>query len=142
MEILKLIAAFGLGAIITKVIDVVWLQPFLARRETRAWVRDKRLEAYIDLTENLLSVGLSEKDESNPFRHYAVAAKAILMTDDNLLSKRIDQHIAKRDKLFRVIDEKEKSKKTSDDLYKEIYVEARSIVDDMKKHLREQKLDK
>ena len=142
METIKLLTAFGLGAIIVKVIDVLWLQPFLARRETRAWIRDKRLEAYTNLTENLLSLGLSEKDETNPFGHYAVAAKAILMTDDDLLSKRIDHYIAKRDKFYRVNDGKEESDKTSDKLYEEIYKEARDIVDDLKKHLRDQELNK
>ncbi|VAW90597.1 hypothetical protein MNBD_GAMMA21-38 [hydrothermal vent metagenome] len=142
METIKLLAAFGLGAIIVKVIDVLWLQPFLARREMRAWIRDKRLEAYTNLTENLLSLGLSETDETNPFAHYAVAAKAILMTDDESLSKRIDHYIAKRDQFYRVCDEKEDSDKKSGNLYEEINKEARGIVDELKKHLRNQQLNK
>jgi hypothetical protein len=141
MEILKLIAAFGIGAILAKVIDAAWIQPFLAKKQTHSWTREKRLEAFTDLSRNLLAFSLDGKENRTPFENFAIAARAILLIDDEGLVTKIDQHIAERDRLFRVTDGGEKlpNGKTVEDLYNSLYKEARDIIRDLKVELRNNK---
>lgn len=138
MEILKLIAAFGFGAILSKVIDAVWIQPFLAKKQMQSWIRDKRLEAFTDLSRNLLAFSLDGKENKTPFESYAIAARALLLVDNEDLVKKIDQHIAERDRLFRVTENKDKlpEGKTVEDLYNNRYKEAREIIRELKVELR------
>lgn len=122
---------FGVGVVLAKLIDAAWVQPFLERREHRAWLRDRRLEAYVQLSKNLLALSMEEPKSKTPFENFALAANAMLLVEDETLSNDIDRHIAERDKLFRISDGKEQGPagdETGDALYQELYEQARGIV--------------
>lgn len=138
MELFKLVTAFGFGAIFVKVIDAAWIQPFLAKKELQSWLREKRMDAFSELSRNLLAFSLEDKDNKGPFENFAIAARAIILVDDECLVKRIDQYIAKRDRLFRISDNKEKLEEgeSGKKIYDELYKEARKIVMELKLELR------
>jgi len=138
MGTFQLVAAFGFGAIFVKVIDAAWIQPFLAKKELHSWIRDNRLEAYTDLSKNLLAFSLEHKDTKSPFENYAIAARAFLLIDDEGLVKTIDHYIAERDRLFRVSDGKDvlAEGETEDGTYKKLYQDARNIIKLLKVELR------
>jgi hypothetical protein len=129
--------AFGLGAVLSKIFDYFWVQPFLARKETSSWLREHRREAYTEFSANILSLA-QDKSYKNPFEHRTLAAKAILLTDDQDLCKDIDNHIAKRDLLFRIQDGVEESDKDPERMYYELNDEADDIVHRLKRQLRSQ----
>ena len=55
----QLLGAAGIGAIIIKIIDIVWLQKTLEKSEHKKWLRNQKLEVFTELSELLLSIGLS-----------------------------------------------------------------------------------
>ena len=83
MEWIKLVGAVGIGAITTKLLDIVWLQNSLRESERRKWLREKRFEVYSDLTSELLSLGRNSDLRDDAFAGYALASKAILLTKDS-----------------------------------------------------------
>ena len=46
MDWIKLLGAIGFGAIITKVLDVIWLQSALKNAEREKWLRDQRMRVF------------------------------------------------------------------------------------------------
>ncbi len=54
MDWLQLISAVGIGALLTKVLDIVWLQRTMREAEKRKWFREQRLRVYTKLAEEIL----------------------------------------------------------------------------------------
>jgi len=79
---IQLLSAVGLGAIVTKVLDVTWLQK-AAQEATRSnWLRHQRLRAYSTLTKELIShgcwSGTTKYNEGT-----AIAADAMLVSNED-----------------------------------------------------------
>jgi hypothetical protein len=55
MDWLKLMSAAGIGAIIIKLIDILWLEKSKRNYEHRKWIKEQRLKAYSQLITELSS---------------------------------------------------------------------------------------
>ena len=132
MELFRLITAFGLGAIVAKSIDALWIQPFLEKKKYDQWLRDKRLEAYSDLASNLLSFGLHAEKELGPFDHLGALGSTALLSDDDDFLEKLYSFMAKRELMFRLQDG---SKEDGDPerIYYELVEESKNLVCDLRK---------
>lgn len=95
-----LIGAAGVGAIATKLLDILWLQRMIRSAERVSWLRDKRLEAYSELCAELLSLGKNSDLRNDAFEGYALATEAILLTDDDTLAEEIELFFTHLSNLF------------------------------------------
>ena len=125
MEWTQLISGIGIGAVATKLLDIFWLQDRLQEHQRTTWLRDKRLDAFTDVTKELLSFGLHDSGLRSAFQSYGAIARALLLIEDDGLVKRIDQFIVDLDRLSNPI--KDSDKKESDKLYEGLVKEAREI---------------
>jgi hypothetical protein len=92
MNWIALAGAIGIGAIITKVLDVVWLQQIVADNERKKWLRDQRLRAYSVLSQDLIGMrqwlGLVSNDEAQ-----RRLADTLLLTSDHTLAKDLEAFV-------------------------------------------------
>jgi len=133
MNWIELVGAFGIGALLIKVLDILWLQRMLQSHEHRTWLRDKRLEAYTSLSKVIMSLGLHGHSRDDPFEQFAIASEAILLTEDDNLIDRIEQFIVKLDRLYRASDGK--SIGDNENLYGELTLDARTLVKELRNSL-------
>ena len=93
MDWIQLIGAVGVGAIVTKLLDVLWLQRLIQRNEFQRWLREQRLKVYANLTKELLSEGVwhGDIDIRDALK---LAAESVLLTNDNQLAKMIDDYFS------------------------------------------------
>lgn len=89
MTWIELLSAIGIGALLTKILDIVWLQRSLRESEKRKWLRDKRLIAYTAVTKEILSLGKECNTREDLFKGLSLAAQAILLADNKDLSDEI-----------------------------------------------------
>jgi hypothetical protein len=124
MQWVQLAGAVGVGAIVTKLLDVFWLARITRETERRKWLRDRRLAAYADVARDFLSFGFSRKALfENPFEAYAVAARAILLAEDDALATDIDLFIVDLDRFYQ-----EQERADSKKLYEELHARSRDII--------------
>jgi len=126
---IQILGVAGIGAIIIKIIDIVWLQKALEKSEHKKWLRNQKLEVFTELSELLLSIGLSKKQniDNNPFEFYAVASKSLLLIENEELQKQINCFIVDRDKLIN-----EKLTETeSDELYHILTARSKVVVNEL-----------
>ena len=107
------------------------------RREHRKWLRDQRLSAYGDLRRDLLSFGNSRGvKRTNTLEGYAVASRAMLLTDDEDLIKKIDSFLLDLDHFTRL---QEQGKKTEGNaLTIGLWNRARDIVSNLRTSLAQE----
>ena len=67
MNWLQLLSAFGIGAILIKLLDIVWLQRVIQEYQQRTWLRDRRLEAFSKLAKEFISLGLHQQKIPSAF---------------------------------------------------------------------------
>ena len=106
MEWIKILGAIGFGAIVTKVLDVVWLQRAVRNAEKETWLRDKRILVFSELTEELLDGQLSKGiDRTNATRKIAFKALLLLPNpeDRKLLEVHFDDVIQTKQKIGQFI---------------------------------------
>lgn len=140
MNWLQFLSALGIGAILIKLLDIVWLQRVVQEHEQRTWLRDKRHEAFSNLSKELISLGLHRKKLSNAFEQFAVATEAMILMEDDSLIDRIDQFIVKLDKFNRLVDDKSSENEGKTEiLYQELTKEARLIVKELRDILVKEK---
>lgn len=144
MNFIEVATAVGLGTILAKLIDVYLLQDMLAKKSVISWLLEKRYTVYCELSSNLLSFGLNKEDETNPFLHLSEIGPAVLLTDDEALLEKLYGFVNKRDYMFRLQDgrptKKEDYPNYSSDpkvLYSELVDDSKSIVYELRKHLRD-----
>ena len=140
MEWIKLVGAVGIGAITTKLLDIVWLQNSLRESERRKWLREKRFEVYSDLTSELLSLGRNSDLRDDAFAGYALASKAILLTKDDKLANDIEKFFTWLANIFReaLVPDGSPNKKPEEEregAYEKLYKESRSLVKELRKSL-------
>ena len=67
--------------------------------ERKKWLRQTKIEAFTQLTEEMLSLGIKGQVHDDPWRFRALAAKAILLLDDPKLVEKIQTFI---DELYKI----------------------------------------
>jgi hypothetical protein len=140
MEWIKFTGAVGIGAIATKLLDIVWLQRSLRESERRKWLRERKLEVYSELSAELLSLGRKSDLRNDAFEGYALASKAILLTEDDELAHDIERFFTWLANLF-----KEAARPTDlpgkrpeevlEGAYEQLYKESRRLVKELRKSL-------
>jgi hypothetical protein len=140
MNWLQLLSAIGLGALLTKVLDIIWLQRSLRKTEKLKWLRDHKLRVYSKVATEMLSLGKNFKTREDAFSGYALAAEAILLTEDEKLSNDIEQFFTKLSNLYResMKDDSDPTKKSEDHLegaYKVVREESRRLVSELSKSI-------
>jgi hypothetical protein len=128
MQWLQLIAGIGLGTLGAKLLDILWLQRRVEEEQHRTWLREKRLEAFTEVTKELVSLGLHGGDKRTGFQSYGVVSKALLLLDDNTLSDRIDHFIVNMDRMNSLTDSASAEDKIEGEkLYLSLVDEAREV---------------
>ncbi len=137
MQWLQLLSAFGIGALCIKLMDILWLQRITQRHEHCTWLRNKRLEAYTNLSKIIISFGLNEAYVNNPFSQFATASEAMLLTYNDALIDRIDKFIVRLDHFHRLSEEaiNDEDKRSVENLYNELTKEARLLLKELRNNL-------
>lgn len=131
-----------IGAIVTKLLDIFWLQKMIGERERKRWLRDRRLRAFSKLSREFMSFRLYKKettDTYNPFELRGIASESILLIEeDEDLVRRIEGFIARLDALYKggVGNEKERELE-----YNRLFEESREIVNAFRDILIEKNLN-
>jgi hypothetical protein len=133
MDWVALISGLGLGALGAKLLDILWLQNIVHRQASEKWLKDKRLDAFSEVTKEFISFGLHGKALRSPFESYAAISRALLLIDDDELISRIDQFVVNTDRMNRSGDEGKKEE--AEKLYFELVQEARGIAKALRKVL-------
>ncbi|MBA7492294.1 hypothetical protein ES702_02843 [subsurface metagenome] len=126
IEFIGVVVTGGLaGAIVTKLLDIFWLQKKIEEREKKGWLRDRRLRVFSKLSREFMSFRLYKN--TNTFKLRGIASESIILIEeeDVDLVRRIEEFIARLDALYtgRVGNEKEQEKE-----YNKLYIESREIV--------------
>ena len=137
---LQLISAIGIGALLTKVLDIIWLQRSLQTSEKRRWLREQRLRVYSRLSEEILSLGTIKGVRSDAFLGYSLAAEAILLVDNEKLAHDLESFFTKLSNLFSEASklDTDPSKKNDDELegaYQQVYQESRRLIFELRKSI-------
>ena len=128
MQWLQLIAGIGLGTLGAKLLDILWLRKRVEEEQHRTWLRDMRLEAFAEVTKELVSFGLHEGAKRTGFQSYGAVSKALLLLDDNTLVERIDHFIVDMAHMNGLTDSASpKDKGEGEKLYLSLVGEAREI---------------
>ena len=140
MDWLQIISAVGIGALMTKVLDIVWLQRSIRETEKKKWLRDQRLRVYSKLSEEMFSMGKSFNTREDAFAGYALAAEAILLSDDDKLAADIEHFFTMLSNIYAEGSKADgdPTKKTEDHLegaYNIVVTESRRLVKELRKSL-------
>lgn len=90
MTFLELASAVGLGALLTKILDIVWLQRALQQSEKAKWLREQRLRVYSKVITEVMSLGQLHGTREDLFSAHAFFSEAILLTEDEALAKKLE----------------------------------------------------
>ena len=142
-----ILAGLGFGTIITKILDI-WMVKQRQKIEFKTWLRQNRLEAFTELSKDLLSLGFDREDrriDSNEDFWISVgnASRAILLLEDDELNRRIRKCMASISsyQLFKqvakILEQEGEDNKDEIELSNRMYVEAHSEADNIVKALRD-----
>lgn len=93
------IGSAAFGAVAGKLLDALVLSRISDKYEKKKWLRQTKIEAFTKLTEEMLSLGIKGQLHDDPWQFRALAAKAILLLDDQKLIKDIIVFI---DELYKI----------------------------------------
>ena len=93
------IGSAAFGAVAGKLLDAFILTRISDKYERKKWLRQTKIEAFTQLTEEMLSLGIKGQVHDDPWRFRALAAKAILLLDDPKLVEKIQTFI---DELYKI----------------------------------------
>ncbi len=93
------IGSAAFGAVAGKLLDAFILMRISDKYERKKWLRQTKIEAFTQLTEEMLSLGIKGQVHDDPWRFRALAAKAILLLDDPKLVEKIQTFI---DELYKI----------------------------------------
>ncbi|EIU1669089.1 hypothetical protein [Pseudomonas aeruginosa] len=134
-----LLGSGAIGALLTKIVDTLWLQKVLQSAEKRKWLREKRLKAYSDLISELLTLGRKSDLRDDAFRGYAIASEAILLTSDDRLAAEIEEFFTWQANLFKEASIPEThNKKPEAELekaYNMLYIKSRHLATQLRRQL-------
>lgn len=142
MDWYQILSIAGLGALIIKVVDIIWLQRVLQKAEKKKWLREQRLRVYSAVAKEAFSLEKSMNTRDDPFSGYALAAEAILLADSPKLSEKIEAHFTKVANLYNEgiksqNDPTCKSKEELEGAYNLVVRESRELVDLLRQSINE-----
>ncbi len=142
MDWVQIISAVGIGALLTKVLDIVWLQSAIRESEKRKWLREQRLRVYSKVSEEILSMGNNMNTREDAFASYALAAEAMLLVENEKLANDIECFFTKLSNLFSEVtkadsDPTKKSDEHLEGAYQAVLKESRRLVKELRKSLHE-----
>lgn len=134
--------AGAIGVVLTKVLDIVWLQRILRGTENRKWFREQRLRVYTKLAEDLLSMGTNMDARENAFSGYALAAEAMLLVPEDKLANEIEHFFTMLSNIFsegRKADDDptKRSEEHLEGAYQIVLKESRRLVKELRRSLHE-----
>ena len=89
---IPLLGAVGVGAIATKLLDVVWLQRVIHNSERRRWLREARYSVFGKLTREIIVYGpLHYSTGSTSLEE--IIADAILLVDEPTLLSNLERYV-------------------------------------------------
>ena len=91
--ILAIVGSASFGAIAGKLLEAFVLSPVIEKFERKKWLRNLKIEAYTTLSEEMLSLGLKSYVHDDPWRFGSLAAKTIILLEDENLIKEINSFI-------------------------------------------------
>ena len=94
-----IIGSAAFGAVAGKLLDGFVLSRISDKYERKKWLRQIKIDAFTQLTEEMLSLGVKGQVHDDPWGFRALAAKAILLLDDQMLIKNIQIFI---DQLYKL----------------------------------------
>ncbi|NOS97344.1 MAG: hypothetical protein HOP25_02590 [Methylotenera sp.] len=86
------ISAVGLGGLIAKVLDIVWLQKTLQNIENKKWLREQRLRVYSKLATEIMSLGKAHATREDFFTSQAFVAEALLLVENKALAEKLEKY--------------------------------------------------
>lgn len=142
MNWVQLLSAIGFGALLTKLMDVLWLQKIVRENEYKKWLRDKKLEAYSELTQEILSMGTRYNTREDPYKGYALTAKAALLVEDENLALELEEYFTNVSNLYTegCRSEDDPAKKPEEELdiaYNVVLDKSRGLVSKLRQSLSE-----
>lgn len=138
----QIASAVGFGALIAKIIDIVWLQRAIHKAEKKKWLREQRLRVYAKLAEEVLSMGKSMNSREDAFSGYALAAEAVLLADNEKLANDIEHFFTMLSNIFEegAKADNDPTKKPDDHLegaYMVVVEESRRLIKELRRSLHE-----
>lgn len=91
--VLTVIGSASFGAVAGKFLEAFVLSPITDKYEKRKWLRNSKIEAYTILSEEILSLGAKSFVHDDPWRFGSLAAKTIILLEDDELIKEINEFI-------------------------------------------------
>jgi hypothetical protein len=137
MDWLQVISAVGIGALLTKILDIVWLQRAVRESDKKKWIREQRLRVYSKLAEEILSLGRSKGTRENAFSAYALVAEAVLLVEDAELANDLENFFTFLTNLYSegLKTDDDPTKKPDDELeevYETLVLESRRLVKELR----------
>lgn len=83
----------ALGAVAGKLLEALFLSSITDRYERRRWLRQAKMESYVRVMEELVSLGLHTGVHDDPWKFKAVCAKALLLVEDAALIPELQKTI-------------------------------------------------
>lgn len=134
---IELLGAASVGAIVVKVLDIVWLNRLQYEQQRRTWLRDQRYKAYGEISKELITFGLHLRNQISPFESFGIATNAMLLTENAELSQQIGDFIVKVDRMNGLVESgSETQMLEANMLYGELMREARIIIRELGNDLR------
>ena len=87
MNYIELLSAVGIGAILVKLLDIIWLQRMIHDNERDRWKRDIKSIIYSKIARDLISQEEWGKSERSPELLALIGEAALLIEDKTLVSR-------------------------------------------------------
>lgn len=135
---LEFAGAVGLGGLLVKILDIMWLHKVLEKSERKKWLREQRLRVYSELSKELMALGKHYGTREDPFKAYSFVAEAILLVDDDELGKRLEQFFTHISNLYKkgMMEKPDVTEKELEDAYNYVFHNSRSLVAELRKSLQ------
>ncbi len=100
-----MLSAVGLGAIVVKILDIVWLQRMVRNNEVNKWKRDQKIKAYSKLANDLISQQEWGSNDRSP-EIYKLLGEIYLLLESQDLVTRLDLFYKDSKKSLKIFSEK------------------------------------
>ena len=138
MSFVEIAGAIGLGALITKFLDILWLQRVFHMNEKKRWLREQRMRVYSGLASEIMSMGRSRGTREDAFKAYSFVAEALLLVEDDSLAQRLEQFFTHLSNLYKkgIMERPDVTEKEFEAAYKFVYDNSRQLVSELRRSLQ------
>lgn len=89
MSWIEFLGAVGIGGLLVKILDIVWLQKVMANNERSQWKREKKFSVYSRMASDLISQQ-GWGHESRPPELSALLGETLLLIENEALGRDLD----------------------------------------------------